>query len=666
MNNNNFSLTDYIVNNCDIVEVVKHFINLQKKGTNWWGLCPFHGDKNPSLSVSSSKKIFKCFVCNAKGNVISFVKQFKNIQFFDAIKEISNILNIDNPQLLNSLNKMQEKMMPAYNADKLNREAAFIYHRTLFNKEGRDCLEYLKKRGIDEQTIEKYQLGYAPNSNERKYLFSIMTNENNILGENRDKSLIFSPAKLLENGLIILDNENKYIDFFWDRLIIPIKDDKGMYVGFSGRALKKLEKMKYVNTKTTEFFKKEEILFNFCSFDKNIYNSIFVVEGFMDVFAMVNIGRENCIASMGTAFTEKQIKLIQKYTNIEQIILCFDNDKAGLEATAEIAEKFFKFGFDVYVVNPYDKKYKDIDELLKGEGKQKTFELTAKQISYIEFETKNRLENLSDDKEIVFQTNQIIKMINKFAYNELHIDKHLSYISELSKIPYENLKKLIKPNVSNNSVVKTYAVNQYDEKNYSKKFKKYDYPYENEYPKFEEMDYAYKNSRYDEIFNKYSDKNFKIKEFQLIKIIPINSVVRDLFFEWIGAINFNSDLTKKILKCVIFWVKKMKKNSLEINYQNLIETIQKKEIVDYKDRVIDYLIEAQKDFENGKISFSKSLSQGSNLVKDIFLRLTELKRKYVMSTIKDKEIIKENNKLLDNDIDSFKAEIDVILSEENN
>lgn len=110
----------------------------------------------------------------------------------------------------------------------------------------------------------------------------------------------------------------------------------------------------------------------------------------------------------------------------------------------------------------------------------------------------------------------------------------------------------------------------------------------------------------------------------------------------------------------------MKKNSLEINYQNLIETIQKKEIVDYKDRVIDYLIEAQKDFENGKISFSKSLSQGSNLVKDIFLRLTELKRKYVMSTIKDKEIIKENNKLLDNDIDSFKAEIDVILSEENN
>lgn len=656
MNNTNFSLTDYIVNNCDIVDVIKHFINLQKKGNNWWGLCPFHGDKNPSLSVSPTKKIFKCFVCNVKGNVISFVKKMKNDNFIDAIKEIMKICNIDDPKVVASIGRVQQKILPLQNIHNLNKEAAFIYHRTLFNKEGKECLNYLLERGIDEKTIDKYQLGFAPESQDRKYLFSLLTNENNILGETRDKSLIFTPAKLIESGLVILNNDDKYNDFFWNRLIIPIQDENGMFVGFSGRSLRKADKMKYINTKTTEFFKKEEILFNFCNFDKSLYNSIFVVEGYMDVFAMVKIGRENTIASMGTAFTEKQVNLIKKYKNIEQIILCFDNDEPGRNATSEAAEKFLKAGFDVYVVKPYDSRFKDIDELLKSQGIEKSFEITNQQISYIEFEAVRRLYNLKDNKEIVYQTNQIIKMINSFAYNELHINNHLKVISKLSNIPIENLKNLIKPIRQSNQFVDNNQRTEFNKTQFVKK-KRNEYLYEDLKNNFFNDDSNFKIS-----LDEHQKAKYKKNEVQLIKTIIVNSVIRELFFEWIASINFNDDPIKRILKCIISWLKKMMINELEINYQSLIYIIDKQESVSYKDEVLSFLNESKKEFENQKITYTEILNQGIQLTKDIFNRLIKSKNNYLLLSEIDKESQKEKSRLLKNQLESFEAEIEVLFT----
>ncbi|MDE5841450.1 MAG: DNA primase, partial [Malacoplasma sp.] len=385
---NNSSFISDFLNSINIVDVVQNYINVSKKGQNYWALCPFHADKNPSLSVSQTKHIFKCFVCNTKGNAINFVMLFKKCSFIDALKEIKTILNIDNPSLENYINNSSNVNKEELEIFEINKKAAFFYHRTLFNKESEHCLNYLKSRNIDENIIDFYELGFTPKNTNRDYLLKLF--------EMSNKEKNGEPYLLLKAGLATLNDKENFIDFFFDRLIIPIKNEQGYIVGFSGRSLNKNDKVKYLNTKTTEFFKKENILFNFFSFDKSSYDEIYVVEGYMDVFAFKRLGIHNVVASMGTAFTANQINLIKKFPNVKRIILCLDNDSAGINATISLSEKLIKNNFDIFVVKPYDSKYKDIDELTRNFSQEECLKLVNNQIGLVEYkiETLKRM-NLS-------------------------------------------------------------------------------------------------------------------------------------------------------------------------------------------------------------------------------------------------------------------------------
>ncbi|MEG2198454.1 MAG: DNA primase, partial [Malacoplasma sp.] len=314
---NKSSVLKDIIKNINIVDVIKNYIDLEKKGQNYWGLCPFHGDNKPSLSVSESKNIFKCFVCNEKGNSIAFVEKFKKISFWDAFKEVCEIMNVDKKSMMAILtrNNHDDKNDKFY---EMNLQATDIYNRTLFEKKYEHVLNYLiNTRKLTLEILNEYKIGFSPIDHNRKYLFSIMSNEDNLFDSNRDSKLIWTPAELINSNLVGLDSNNEYVDFFVNRIIIPIRNNYGKVIGFSGRTIDKQNNVKYLNSKSSSFFKKEETLFNFDNFDKTKFDEIYLVEGYMDVFSMKILGIHNVVASMGTSISDYHISNIKKYPNIK-------------------------------------------------------------------------------------------------------------------------------------------------------------------------------------------------------------------------------------------------------------------------------------------------------------------------------------------------------------
>ncbi|MDE7075283.1 MAG: hypothetical protein K2O21_01440, partial [Malacoplasma sp.] len=205
---NNSNFISNFLNSINIVDVIQNYINVSKKGQNYWALCPFHADKNPSLSISPSKHIFKCFVCNTKGHAINFVMLFKKCPFVEALKEIKTILNIDDPNLEKYINNSSHVNQEELEIFEVNKKAAFFYHRTLFNKESEHCLNYLKSRNIDENLIDFYELGFTPKNPNRDYLLKLF--------EIANKEKSGEPYLLLKAGLVTLNDKENFIDFFYD------------------------------------------------------------------------------------------------------------------------------------------------------------------------------------------------------------------------------------------------------------------------------------------------------------------------------------------------------------------------------------------------------------------------------------------------------------------
>lgn len=438
MNNNfnNSEIVDFILNNYNIVDIVSNYIKIEKKGNNFWAICPFHQDTKPSLSISTKKNIFNCFSCNVGGNAIFFVKNFKKISYFEAIKDILKILNINDPEILNLLksdSKIDEKTQKLYDT---NKHAAEMFYLALYDENDTSCFDYLiKKRKISRQIIDLYQLGYAPKRFKKNFISKVFESNQDL-----NNNFVF-----FDLGLKNLNDNGEYTDFFYNRMIIPIKNENGYIVGFCGRALDEGIKEKYINTKSNEIFKKEEILFNFYSFNKKDYEEIFVVEGYMDVFSFVKIGIKNVVATMGTSFTEKQIELIKKYKNIKRIIICFDNDNAGLIATKKSIKKLSKHNFQIYVVKPFDIKFKDVDQLVNSIDENSVKKILNDQTSYIEYEILffNRSDN-KDRKSIITKTTELIDLINDFAYDDFFINDDLKKLSEFSGISIDILNQKIR------------------------------------------------------------------------------------------------------------------------------------------------------------------------------------------------------------------------------
>lgn len=342
----------------NIVDIVGEYLKLTRKGNNFWAICPFHQDSNPSLSVSQEKQIYKCFSCSEQGNVFIFLQKYKNIDFLSAVREVAKIAKIDLEKLHLNLTESQKIKLHPFKI--LNNLALNFYQYQMTTDLGKAAFNYLNDRKVSEKNINDFALGFAPSKNQLlEYLQLQGYQTNEIIGA----------------GLAKITDKDKVKDMFFNRIIFPILDLDGECLGFSARSFIKnqdnLEKanFKYINTPETEIFKKGRILYNLYK-AKNSLNphnkSIYLVEGYMDVISLSSQEINNCVALMGTNLTKEHIATLKQFTN--DIIIFLDGDIPGKEAAIKIATNLLAQNFNVKVID--NQTNQDPDELIKNNLEQ--------------------------------------------------------------------------------------------------------------------------------------------------------------------------------------------------------------------------------------------------------------------------------------------------------
>lgn len=342
-------IKEQIIDQTNIVEIVSEVVQLTKKGSSYFGLCPFHDDKNPSMSVSQEKKVFNCFSCHTKGTVIRFYALFHHLTEDQATIKLAKRLGITISEKENKEEQLKERLI------QVTTEAKNFYHFYLNNsQEGLLAKEYLFNRGISQELIDKLEIGLA--STEKDYLHQALTSKK------------CNELDQIQVGLVKLNDRNEAYDVFRDRIMFPVTNMAGQIVGFSGRIYKKSDQAKYINSPETKIFHKGQILYHFYeAYDAIKRNDkIILLEGFMDVIACLKVGIENGVATMGTALTQDHIKHILSVT--KNITLCFDGDNAGILAMKKSCQLLSNFGIiPRAIVLPHNL---DPDEYLKAYGKE--------------------------------------------------------------------------------------------------------------------------------------------------------------------------------------------------------------------------------------------------------------------------------------------------------
>lgn len=358
----------------DIVDVISRSVTLKRAGANYKGLCPFHNEKTPSFIVSPDKQIFTCFGgCGATGDVVGFVKRYYNLEFNDAVEKIAKEQGITLQK--NNYDDNREKYY------QINREAAMFFYKALTTNKN-PGYEYLKKRGIQDQTIKKFGLGFA--DNEWGSLFEHFKKKGT------------DPKILLELGLISEKN-GKYFDKFRNRVIFPIISTSGKVIGFGGRALTSEMEPKYLNSPENRVFQKKNNLYglNLTRQDISKAGRGIIVEGYMDAISLWQNGVTNVAASLGTALTENQAKLITRYT--KNVVLSYDADEAGQKAALRGIEVLKNEKCKVRVLHVTDGK--DPDEYIKKNGKEAFISLVDKALPYMDYKLLKAKKGLNFNKE---------------------------------------------------------------------------------------------------------------------------------------------------------------------------------------------------------------------------------------------------------------------------
>lgn len=340
----------------DIVDVVGEYVQLKKKSRNYFGLCPFHGEKTPSFSVSPDKQIFHCFGCGKGGNVLTFVREIEGVSFQEAVQMLAEKSGQTIPQTSSSGGEessgQNKEIQNLYEAHEWLTK---LYHHLLrHTKEGKDGLDYLQERELTQETIDTFQLGFAPNS--KDFTLKFFQNKG------------YHPQTMVKGGLLSYNEDNgEYGDRFRGRIIFPIRNHQGKTVGFAGRSVDGHDP-KYLNSPETELFHKGKLLFNFDLARSEIrkLGEVVLFEGQMDVISAYQAGIKNGIATLGTAITDAQAKLIRRY--VEKVIICYDSDNAGVEASYKAANLLYKTGCDVRIANIHDGK--DPDEYIRTYGSE--------------------------------------------------------------------------------------------------------------------------------------------------------------------------------------------------------------------------------------------------------------------------------------------------------
>ena len=411
----NNDLANQIRSKVDIVDIIGERIPLVSKGKNFFGVCPFHDDTNPSMSVSREKQIYTCFSCHATGNVYNFLMDYEHIDFRQALKYLGDRVGIDTGSVhIGKKNTKFDKLYEAYNL------SLKYFQNNLNSNVGIKAKKYLLERKIDESIIKEFEIG-----------LSLET------PDDLTKLLTKKEYDIVTLNRIGLSNESH--DIYNDRIMFPLYDINGRVVAFSGRRYDNIKENKYVNTKETDIFKKGEMLYHFhiAKDECRIKKSVIVMEGFMDVIRASTIGVKNTVALMGTALTKEQISLLKRLS--KNIYLCLDGDDPGVHATLSIGDILLKEGIEVKVIplpNP-----EDPDSYILKNGKDKFIGLIENALNYSDFKMNKLKEkvNFSSDEEKANYINTVIEETSKLD-DEIRREVVLKRLAKEFDIGYNTLE----------------------------------------------------------------------------------------------------------------------------------------------------------------------------------------------------------------------------------
>lgn len=429
-------LIDEVKNNNDIVDVVSQFVHLKRSGRNYFGLCPFHNEKSPSFAVSPDKQIFHCFGCGVGGNVIHFISKIEGINFRESIELLAERANITLPKLESiGDNKTQELKDKIY---QINKNAAYFYHENLYKPTAKTAQEYVKKRKLNNATLKEFLIGYSGNFNE---LYNFL------------KSKGFSDEAILASDLVNKNDRGQYIDRFRHRLMFPIQDVRGRIIAFGGRVLDD-SKPKYINSPENLVYSKGRHLFGLYNAKKHDTKKILIVEGYMDVISLHQRGITNVVASLGTAMTEAQGRLLRRSS--EQIILGYDADGAGQEAIVRGLDILRNLGCDVRVLQISGAK--DPDEYVTKYGPERLKKCIDDAISLVEFKVRVlkrtlNLDNTADKIKFLNEVAKILARVENSMEQEIYIEK-ISKDYDISKEAlYSEIKKILYPKNTSSKIL---------------------------------------------------------------------------------------------------------------------------------------------------------------------------------------------------------------------
>ena len=394
-----------------IKEIVERYVSLTKKGDDYWGLCPFHADNNASMSISTRLDMFQCFACKKAGNVFNFIAGMENISYGDAIKLLAKEDGFEVGNTSNSINP--------YTKDYEVMALAIKYYQNNINSAlGENAIKYLLDRKIDLETIKKFEIGLSIS---KQPLTPFLLNK-------------YDLNKLIDLGLT---NTNQS-DIFNDRIMIPIHDLNGNPIGFGGRIYQTRDDSKYINTKATEIFDKSNILYNYHRAHTKLSKdeAIIIMEGYFDVIRASTAGVNNCVAPMGTSLTKRHVQILKKITN--KVILCFDGDNAGLEATTRAIPLLEEEGLDIKIIRLEEK---DPDEFIIKRGKEAFLEKVNNPLNVIDFKMQilGSNKNLNDTKDASIYIDELVKELVK-EKDDILVELSLKKLSNRFNMEYETLK----------------------------------------------------------------------------------------------------------------------------------------------------------------------------------------------------------------------------------
>lgn len=416
--------------NNDILDVVGEYVKLEKKGKSYFGLCPFHKEKTPSFSVDNTKQMYYCFGCGKGGSVIQFIMEAENLDYIEAIKFLAEKARITLPE--GGSEEERKRALKIQELIKINTDAARFYYEQLNESKNSDARQYLKDRKVSESVIKKFGLGYS--SNEWNLLYNFLKSKN------------YSDEDLVSSGLILArKNGEGYFDRFRGRIMFPIFDLRGNVIGFGGRVLDN-SLPKYMNSPETIVYNKRRNLYAL-NFAKNSGEKrIIVVEGYMDVISLYQFGIINTVASLGTALTESQGRILKKYA--EEIIISYDADTAGQAATMRGLDLLDDIGCNVKVLQI--PKGKDPDEFVKANGAMEFKKLLDNALSLVEYKIKvlrSQIDTTEIEGKISFlnKTADILAKIDNSVEQEMYIKKISKEYDISQESMFAEVIKRIKP-----------------------------------------------------------------------------------------------------------------------------------------------------------------------------------------------------------------------------